>query len=309
MDPDCRVSLLVLAGGCCYGILSTIVKLAYAQGYNFIDVVISLYFSGWLILGILLMSLTALRRRKKADTVRIQIPSLRRAGTLILTGAVTGSVCFFYYLSLETTPASIAVVLLFQFTWIGVILESIAERRLPSRTSVTAVLILLIGTLLASGVLGTKLSLTTIGVCAGLLCAFCYAVFIFLSGRIEPQMHPINRSFWIVSCALLVLLCVLSPRYFTSGMVISDIWIYGAVLGLFGACIPVLFYAIGTTKISTVAATILSSAELPVAIITSVIVLQEYVSWVQWIGIVCIFAGIAYPHLRSLKLRKGLMAG
>ena len=301
--------LLVLAGGCCYGILSTIVKLAYAQGYNFIDVVISLYFSGWLILGILLMALTALRSRKKTDTVRIQIPSLRRAGTLILTGAVTGSVCFFYYLSLETTPASIAVVLLFQFTWIGVILESIAERRLPSRTSVTAVLILLIGTLLACGVLGTELSLTTIGVGAGLLCAFCYAVFIFLSGRIEPQMHPINRSFWIVSCALFVLLCVLSPRYFTSGMVISDIWIYGAVLGLFGACIPVLFYAIGTTKISTVAATILSSAELPVAIITSVIVLQEYVSWVQWIGVVCIFAGIAYPHLRSLKLRKGLMAG
>ena len=296
--------LLVLAGGCCYGILSTIVKLAYAKGYTFTDVVMSQYFSGWAILGILLLTLTALGHRKKAGPVRLQIPSLRRAGTLLLTGAVTCSVCLFYYLSLETTPASVAVVLLFQFTWIGVILESIAERRLPSRTSVTAVLILLIGTLLAGGVLGTELSLTAIGVGAGLLCAFCYAVFIFLSGRIEPQMHPVNRSFWIVSCALFVLLCVLSPRYFTSGMVISDIWVYGAVLGLFGACLPVLFYAVGTPKISTGAATILSSAELPVAIITSVIVLQEAVSWVQWMGVACIFAGIAYPHLRSLKLRK-----
>lgn len=291
--------LLVLAGGCCYGILSTIVKLAYAKGYTFTDVVISQYFSGWVILGILLLTLTALRRRKKTDPVRIQIPSLRKVSTLFLTGAVTCSVCLFYYLSLETTPASVAVVLLFQFTWIGVILESVVERRPPSRTSVTAVLILLIGTLLAGGVLGTELSLTTIGVGAGLLCAFCYAVFIFLSGRIEPQMHPVNRSFWIVSCALFVLLCVLSPRYFTSGMVVSDIWMYGAVLGLFGACLPVLFYAVGTPKISTGAATILSSAELPVAIITSVIVLQEAVSWVQWIGVACIFAGIAYPHLRS----------
>lgn len=296
--------LLVLAGGCCYGILSTIVKLAYAKGYTFTDVVMSQYFSGWAILGILLLTLTVLGHRKKADPVRIQIPSLRRAGTLLLTGAVTCSVCLFYYLSLETTPASVAVVLLFQFTWIGVILESIAERRLPSRTSVTAVLILLIGTLLAGGVLGTELSLTAIGVGAGLLCAFCYAVFIFLSGRIEPQMHPVNRSSWIVSCALFVLLCVLSPRYFTSGMVVSDIWVYGAALGLFGACLPVLFYAVGTPKISTGAATILSSAELPVAIITSVIVLQEAVSWVQWMGVACIFAGIAYPHLRSLKLRK-----
>ena len=296
--------LLVFAGGCCYGILSTIVKLAYSHGYTFADVVVSQYFSGWIILGILLLMFAVLRRRPGSDPLPVRVPAARRVGALLLTGAVTCSVCLFYYLSLETTPASVAVVLLFQFTWIGVILESIAERRLPSRTSVIAVAILLAGTLLAGGVIGTEISLTTTGVCAGLLCAFCYAVFIFLSGRIEPQMHPVNRSFWIVSCALFVLLCVLSPRYFTSGMVISDIWVYGAALGLFGACLPVLFYAVGTPKISTGAATILSSAELPVAIITSVIVLQEAVSWVQWMGVVCIFAGIAYPHLRSLKLRK-----
>lgn len=38
--------LLVPAGGCCYGILSTIVKLAYERGYTFADVVVSQYF--WL---------------------------------------------------------------------------------------------------------------------------------------------------------------------------------------------------------------------------------------------------------------------
>lgn len=293
--------LLVLAGGCCYGILSTIVKLAYAQGYTFADVVISQYFSGWMFLGVFLLILTILRRKKAVPPSHPRTPLLHRAAVLLITGAVTCSVCLFYYLSLETTPASVAVVLLFQFTWIGIILESIAERRLPSRTSVTAAVILLAGTLLAGGVLGTEISLTVIGVCAGLLCAFCYAVFIFLSGRIEPRMHPVHRSFWIVTCALFVLLCVLSPEYFTNGTVISGIWIYGAALGLFGACLPVLLYAVGTPKISTGAATILSSSELPVAIITSVIVLHEAVSWVQWLGVLCIFAGIAYPHLPALR--------
>ncbi|MCZ0860487.1 EamA family transporter [Methanocorpusculum sp. MG] len=296
--------LLVLAGGCCYGILSTIVKLAYEQGYTFADVVVSQYFSGWVILGIFLLILLTLRRNRTLTPSHLRTPLLHRVVILLITGAVTCSVCLFYYLSLETTPASVAVVLLFQFTWIGIILESIAERRLPSRTSVIAVAILLIGTLFAGGVLGTEISLTPIGVCAGLLCAFCYAVFIFLSGRIEPQMHPVHRSFWIVTCALFVLLCVLSPEYFTSGTVISGIWIYGAALGLFGACLPVLLYAVGTPKISTGAATILSSSELPVAIITSVIVLHEAVSWIQWFGVLCIFAGIAYPHLRSVGKEK-----
>ena len=204
--------------------------------------VVSQYFSGWVILGVFLLILPGLQRKKAVSPSPPRIPFMRRAAVLLVTGAVTCSVCLFYYLSLETTPASVAVVLLFQFTWNGIILESIAERRLPSRTSVTSVAILLTGTLLAGGVLGTAISLTTIGVCAGPLCAFCYAVFIFLSGRIEPQD---------LRCRHLV----------CSGHVFP-------------------FYSVGTSKISTGTATILSSSELPVVLITSVIVLHEAVSWV-----------------------------
>lgn len=215
-------------------------KTCLCPGIHLCRVVVSQYFSGWVILGVFLLILPGLQRKKAVSPSPPRTPLLRRAAVLLVTGAVTCSVCLFYYLSLETTPASVAVVLLFQFTWIGIILESIAERRLPSRTSVTSVAILLTGTLLAGGVLGTAISLTTISVCAALLCAFCYAVFIFLSGRIEPQMHPVHRSFWIVTCALFVLLCVLSPGYLTNGTVVSGIWIYDAALGLFGACLPVL---------------------------------------------------------------------
>ncbi|WP_338096411.1 DMT family transporter [Methanorbis rubei] len=291
--------LLVLLGGCCYGILATIVKLAYGNGYTFSEVVMSQYFSGWIFLGILCAVIAIVGRRR--DAPRSSVKLSRRMPILLITGAVTCSVCLFYYLSLESMPASVAIVLLFQFTWIGVLLDCLVERKLPSKSSVVAVLILLAGTVLASGIIGNAISFTVVGVCAGLLSALCYAIFIFLSGRVEPQMHPVNRSFWIVTCALFVLLCVFSPEYFTSGVVVSDIWVYGATLGLFGACLPVLFYAIGAPKISTGTATILGSAELPVAIITAVVVLHEAVSWVQWVGVLCIFAGIAYPHLRSAK--------
>ncbi|MCQ2355781.1 MAG: hypothetical protein MJ014_01990 [Methanocorpusculum sp.] len=52
--------LLVLARGCCYGVLSVIVKLAYAQGY----MVVSQYLSGWVILGVFLLILSGLQRKK-----------------------------------------------------------------------------------------------------------------------------------------------------------------------------------------------------------------------------------------------------
>lgn len=55
----------------------------------------------------------------------------------------------FYGFAVEQLPASIAIVLLFQFTWIGVILEAVVDRKLPSREKVISMVILLIGTVLA----------------------------------------------------------------------------------------------------------------------------------------------------------------
>ena len=116
--------LLVLLGGCCYGILATIVKLAYDAGYSFDEVVVSQYFSGWVLLGIFCVLLAVFRR---PDLASLRYRPGRRILVLLITGVVTCSVCLLYYLSLETLPASIAVVLLFQFTWIGVILDRSEE--------------------------------------------------------------------------------------------------------------------------------------------------------------------------------------
>ncbi|HJK52550.1 MAG TPA: EamA family transporter, partial [Methanocorpusculum sp.] len=101
----------------------------------------------------------------------------------------------------------------------------------------------------------------------------------------------------IMSCSLALLLCILSPSYIVSGTAFSGIWIYGVILGLFGCALPMFLFSIGTPRISTGAATILSSSELPASIICAVLILSEAVSWVQWIGIALIFFGIAYPYL------------
>ena len=93
------------------------------------------------------------------------------------------------------------------------------------------------------------------------------------------------------------LLCIFTPAYFTSGVLAEGIWKYGILIGILGCAIPSFFFAIGTPKISTGAATILSSSELPAGIICSVIILSEAVSPLQWVGVVLLFFGIAYPYL------------
>ncbi len=46
-----KYAIFVLLGGCCYGILSTFVKLAYAAGFSVEAVTIGQYFFGTIISG------------------------------------------------------------------------------------------------------------------------------------------------------------------------------------------------------------------------------------------------------------------
>ena len=289
--------LLVFLGGCCYGPSSPTIKLAYGAGFSANDVVMSQYFYGWLVLFVLVAGGFGLRLlHRRSDTSHWTV---MRALRLVATGAAIALVSVCYCFSLQSVPASVSVILLFQFTWIGVIIQALAERKLPSRHTLVAVLFLIFGTIFAAGLIGTDVPLTVEGVVFGMLSALFYALYMYLLGRTEPEMHPLTRSFVIMSCSLALLICVFSPSYVLQGTAFSGIWVYGIILGLFGCALPMFLFSIGTPKISTGAATILSSSELPASIICAVLILAEAVSWIQWAGVALIFFGIAYPYLRQ----------
>ena len=288
--------LLVFLGGCSFGPSSSVIKMAYEAGFAANDVVMSQYLFGWMMMAVLSGGLfAASAARKKAAA-----PKLPRAKNVIGIGAVGISIALVstcYIFALQTVPAHIAVILLFQYTWMDIILEALYTRKLPHISIVTSVLILVAGTLLAAGVGAGAEHLDPIGILFGIGSAFFYAIYIFLLGKVDVEVHPITRSFCILSFALLFLICIFTPAYFTSGVLADGLWMYGILIGILGCAIPSFFFAIGTPKISTGAATILSSSELPAGIICSVIILSEAVTPLQWAGVVLLFFGIAFPYL------------
>ncbi|MDO5844038.1 MAG: DMT family transporter [Methanocorpusculum sp.] len=300
MNPIARFifPILVFLGGCCYGPSSPTIKLAYEAGYVFDDVVMSQYFFGWLILALLTLAFFVYGIITKKPKREIKSPfTIKKGFGIFLAGVSIALVSLTYVIALQTVPAYIAVILLFQFTWIGVIFQAIAERRLPEKKTVIAVIILIFGTLLASGIIGVSVELNPIGVFFGFLSAVFYALYMFLLGRVEVSMHPLNRSFLIMTCALILLICIFSPAYFVSGVIFDGLWTYGIILGSIGCAVPMFLFAVGAPKISTGAATILSSSELPASIICAMIILSEAVSVIQWIGIILLFFGIALPYI------------
>lgn len=281
-------SLYVFLGACSFGILSTIVKTAYNEGFTIQHVMGGQYVFGWLfMLGLMLIF-----SRTKITFLQF----IRLAGV----GACTCLTGVFYYMSLQTLPASIAIVLLFQFTWMGVGLEALLTRKRPSKATLVSVLILFGGTILAGGMLGGgELDLSVAGVLYGLGAALMMALFIYCSGRVETQLPIIARSFYVTTGSLLMLLTIFTPKVILTLAEAPSIWPYGLVLGAFGAVFPVLLFGLGAPKINPGLASILSAGEFPVAVTASVLVLHEQVTALQWLGIVVILLGIAYPQLKG----------
>lgn len=65
---------------------------------------------------------------------------------------------------------------------------------------------------------------------------------------------------------------------------------------------PILFN-IGMPKVGGSLGTILSASELPMAVTMSTCILHETVSLLQWIGVVIILLGIAYPNVQIRQTR------
>ena len=282
-----KYALLVFLGGCSYGIVSTFVKLAYRDGFGVGDVTGSQYVLGAIMLWIFAIFVPKIRLNAKQWLI------------LIISGMPMGLTGIFYNRALEYVDASFAIILLLQFTWMGIVLQLIFDKQTPNRKSVIATMIILLGSVLASGVLKNNLNFSLVGISWGLLAALSFATFIFISGRTGIPVHPILKSAIMTTGAALLVCLVLPPAFLLNGALSNGLLLYGLFFGFFGSLIPPILFNIGMPKVGSGLGTILSASELPTAVLMSTLILHEAVAISQWIGVTIILAGIAFPSIQK----------
>ncbi|MFD2515069.1 DMT family transporter [Pontibacter locisalis] len=292
-----RGIILVFLGACSFGILSTFVKLAYKEGFTLGDVTGTQVFFGLIFLWVMVL-LRQLFGSKSNST------SFREKLQLAAMGTSTGLVSIFYYKCVQTVPASIAILLLMQFTWMSLLLDAVIKRRLPKQTQVGMVVLVLIGTCLAGRLFSDKLpEFDWAGIGYGLLAAISYTVFLAINGKVGNNMHPITKSALLLTGACVLIFTVFPPVFLVNGALLNGLFKWGLVLAIFGTVLPPIFYAYGIPKTGLGLSAILSAAELPVAVLMSRLVLQEEVWPIQWLGVILILVAILIANWKMIFKR------
>lgn len=291
--------LLVLFGACSFGILSTFVKLAYHDGYSLGDVTGTQAFFGAVILWILFFFQRRTQHYKAQPTV-VKTPWWK----MVLAGSCTGLVSIFYYQCVKLVPNSVAIILLMQFIWISILMEYIIFKKKPTKLQFLAILLVLGGTILASGMLDAKLqNIDLKGIGFGFLAAICYAGFLLLNGRLGNEYNPLQKSALMITGACILIFIIFPPMFLFNGALSGTLLKWGLIIAVFGTVIPPLFYAEGVPRAGLALSSILSAAELPVAVLLSGLILHEQVSFIRWVGVAIILSAMVIPNLKYLKRR------
>ena len=287
--------ILVLFGACSFGILSTFVKLAYADGYSLSDVSGTQAFFGAILLWTFYFLQTKVSKK-------IYPKSATHWFKLVAAGAFTGLVSMFYYQCVKLVPASLAIILLMQFVWISVLLEFFIYKKKPSNMQVFAIVVILFGTVLASGFIETNADQINIkGIIFGVLAALCYAIFLMLNGKLGNDYPPLKKSALMITGACILIFVVLPPQFLINGALSGSLLKWGIILAVFGTFIPPICFAAGIPKIGLTLSSILSSVELPVAVMMSSLVLHEEVNIIRWLGVIIIISAVIIPNLENIK--------
>lgn len=283
--------LLVALGATSYGMLATFVKLSYKDGFTTAEVTVSQFILG--ILGVLLINYF----KKKTAKGPVEKASPKNVAQLMLAGTSMGFTSIFYYLCVRYINVSIAIVLLMQTVWMGVLLEWIIDKKAPSPKKIIAVMIVLTGTVMATNLLRSAIVIDWRGIFWGMLAAASFTATMATANRTVLHISSAQRSLYmLLGGAVVVFVFALSTQNTPFNYGVFFKW--GLFVALFGTIIPPLLLNAGFPKTGIGLGSIVSSLELPVSVMMAFLILGETVLFTQWMGIALILFAIVIMNVK-----------
>ena len=217
----------------------------------------------------------------------------------------------FWHHAIEYVGAGLATVLgNLQVLVVGVVAWLVFGER-PSRATLLALPVVIVGVVLISGVVGTGAygANPALGVVLGFATALCYSGYLLL---IRVGGRDARRPAGPVAIATVGTVVVAG----SAGLVIGDLdltpplaslgWL--AVLGVTSQSIGYLCISLALPRLPAVVTSIILLVQPPLTVVLSVVLLAERPSVLQLLGVALVIGGIAVATVPLARLRDGLRA-
>ncbi|QRY56567.1 hypothetical protein BCY89_07980 [Sphingobacterium siyangense] len=280
---DYKSTLYVAAGACSYGLLATIVKYANHLGIHTSLLTFLQFMFGFLFL----LAFNLLSKRNAEEHKAIKFSSKIK---LMVWGISLGLTTTLYYLSIQYIPVSAGIILLMQSIWISLVAEAVLLKKFPSKGKITGVIIVLLGTTLATNLFQNNNNLDYRGIILGFGAGISYALAIYASSTVEKDLPSPVRSQFLVLGGLLLIVAFWNIDIIRYMQPNALPW--GLLIAIFGTILPPLLFTKGIPKTGIAMGNIISSLEIPVSTLSAMLVLQEVVSGFQWFGILLILMAV-----------------
>lgn len=290
--------IFALIAGASYGVGGAFSQIAKSQGLEIGHLVVMQSVAALIILAIL-----------AAVRFGFRMPG-RQVVQLIFLGMSNVFSSIAYFLAIDLVSVGAAVAIQFQYVWIAVVFQSILDRRAPKPLMVVSAIMIIIGALLASGlaeeIASGSFEMDPLGLVAAICCAVSYALFIALNNRVAVDHHPVTRGFYLIIGAVILALAVL-PFMHVGPLPSAGVFVpWGFFMGAIMIVVPTLSIIMASSRISSGFVAILTSAELPVAVIAGCLMLGESATVVSVSGIVLICLAIVLSEMDGIvSTRRG----
>ena len=200
---------------------------------------------------------------------------------------------YFFFKGLQLVPASHAALLVALNPSMVIILSAIWYHEKINGLQATGVILSLFGVMLviSRGKISTIVSEFQLGDAYMLACPFAWAIYTLAGREALKKVSPLNATTWAALSGLIML----SLFAFTEKMpsaIEPKIWAGFAYLGILSTVIAFIWYNDGIKKIGATKTSIFNNLVPVFALLLSVLILHEHVSWYTWIGGMLVIGGV-----------------
>ncbi len=288
-------SLLVLISAAGFGIMGIAAKIAYAEGADAVFVLFMRFATGAALLWIYNI---VTGRIKRAWVNRGQL-----ARMFVLGGVFYFVISMCFFLSLNYIPACLTSIVLYLYpVFVNVYMFIFAKERMGYK-KLAALIMAFLGSVMMVWAPGIYVNI--IGVLLALTAAVCYAAYIIMLGgsfaKVLDELDPIIVSAYIVTSSAVSMLVT----GFFAGQLYNSItpkgWWAVIAIAFFSTALAIITFYLGVKEVGPSRASILSTFEPVVTVVLGVLVLKEYLSLVQFTGIVLVICAVVLINMAGAK--------